>query len=123
MSLNDTNAKWFPLTNSGAPSGFRAINTHLINASICPLLYCDENGTIFIAYDFCAAQPLPQTLTTLQVYYINNANNIQVINYVSDATYGGTVRIKITYKQFLCRGVWFSLNGRARFITQTFAQM
>ena len=123
-ALNDAkvsiDGRWFGFTNSNAPSGYRAISTHIKHTSLCPLLYCDEAGTVFILYNFAASTP-PSTISVLTPYYIHDAGNIQQVVWVADTSYGGTVRIKVVYKQYLVRGGWMSLNGRAQFLMQTYA--
>lgn len=119
-ALSTSDRRWFPTTNANAPSGYRAINIHLKNASVCPILYCDENGTVLFFPDL-AGTALPTTLSNLTSIYLNNANNIEAVMYVADTSQGGTVRIKIRYRSSICRGCLFSLNGRAEFLVQTFA--
>lgn len=122
-SLNDayTNMSktWFSFTNLNAPSGYRAISVYLTNTSLCPLLYVDEAGTIFVFYDF-AKTTLPSSITAAAPYYINNAGNVELVSYAAASEFSSTARIKVTYRSNLCRGAWFSLNGRANFNAQLF---
>lgn len=121
MALNDAytniSKSWFGFTNMNAPSGYKAISVYLTHSSLCPLLYVDEIGTIFVFYDF-GKTTLPTTITPASPYYINNAGNVSSVVYTADTNYNSTARIKVTYTNAPCRGAWLSLNGRAQFNAQ-----
>lgn len=124
LALNDSLAnvdrRFFHFTNLDAPSNYRAVQVIFeVGSGTCPVMVCDAYRNSFIVADV-AWLDLSVAPTTINPIYINNANTI---NRIQVAKVSATeARLKISYNTYISIGSVISLDGKAQFKYQQYAQ-